>query len=136
MTRVAGRVVLLSTVVALVVLLVHVVGVLLGVLVGLDSVNLIHTLGLGELVDLGADKAHQGLLSESVLDSLAYTENMIRMMLSRYHVASLSPTLLALVVLVGLHAGKGSGTGNELVRELALVLLAAVHLAVSIVRFA
>lgn len=42
-----------------------------------------------------------------------------------------SRTLLALVVLVGLHAGKGSGTGSELVRELALVvLLTVVHLLV------
>lgn len=46
-------------------------------------------------------------------------------------------TLLALVVLESLHTGKGSSTGNELVRELALVLLVVVvHLAVSIVRFA
>lgn len=41
----------------------------------------------------------------------------------------MSRTLLALVVLVGLHGSKGSGTGNELVRELALmVLFAVVHL--------
>lgn len=132
--------VVLLAVVTLVVLLVHVVSVLLGVLVSLEPVNLIHALALGELVDLGADKAHQGLLGESVLDGLAYTENTIRMMSSLYAdmhgLLLLSLTLLALVVLVGLHAGKGSGTGNELVRELALVLLAAVHLAVSVVRFA
>lgn len=46
-------------------------------------------------------------------------------------------TLLALVVLVGLHAGKGSGTGSELVRELALVVLlvTVVHLLVCLLRF-
>lgn len=142
MTRVTGGVVLLSAVVALVVLLVHVVGVLLGMLASLDLVNLIHALALGKLVDLGADKAHQGLLGESVLDSLAYMEkNQIRMIIPQCILVcvgciALSLTLLALVVLVGLHAGKGSGTGNELVREFALVLLAAVHLAVSFVRFA
>lgn len=53
-----------------------------------------------------------------------------------WHHITPSRTLLALVVLVGLHTGKGSGTGNKLMRELALVLLLAVHLAVSVIRFA
>lgn len=49
---------------------------------------------------------------------------------------SVSRTILALVVLVGLHAGKGSGTGNELMRELALVmLLTVVHLLVRLLGF-
>jgi hypothetical protein len=44
---------------------------------------------------------------------------------------AVSRTLFALVVLVGLHSGKGSGTGSELVRELALVMLfAVVHILV------
>ena len=55
-----------------VVVIVHVFGILLGVLVGADLVDLIHTLGLGELVDLSTDEANKGLLGESVLDRLAY----------------------------------------------------------------
>lgn len=45
-------------------------------------------------------------------------------------------TALALVVLVRLHGTEGSGTGSELVGELALVvLLTVVHLLVSLLRF-
>ena len=42
-------------------------------------------------------------------------------------------TLLALVVLEGLHTGERGGTGNQLVAEVALVLLLAVHLTVSVI---
>lgn len=45
-------------------------------------------------------------------------------------------TFLALVVLPGLHAGKGRSTGNQLVGELALVLLLTVNLTVSFFGFA
>ena len=48
-------------------------------------------------------------------------------------------TLLALVVLEGLEAGKGGSTGNELVREAGLVvglLIVRVDLLVGVVRFA
>ena len=45
-------------------------------------------------------------------------------------------TVLALVIFVGLHGTEGSGTGGELVRELALVVLLTVeHLLVSLLRF-
>jgi hypothetical protein len=37
------------------------------------------------------------------------------------------------VVLPGLHAGEGSSTGDQLVAEVALMLLLAVHLAVSVI---
>lgn len=134
-TRETRGVVLVGTVATLVVLLVHVVGVLLGVLVSLDPVNLIHTLALGELVNLGANKTSQGLLGKRVLNGLAYMGMKIKIFFFQC-CERISLTLLALVVLPGLHTGKGSGTSNELVRELALVLLLAVHLAVSIVRFA
>lgn len=43
-------------------------------------------------------------------------------------------TLLALVVLPGLHAREGSSSTDELVRELALMLLLAVDLLVGLVR--
>lgn len=42
-------------------------------------------------------------------------------------------TLLALVVLPGLHSRKGSSTGNQLVAQVALMLLLAVHLAVGVI---
>lgn len=45
-------------------------------------------------------------------------------------------TLLALVVFPGLHSREGSGTANQLVRKLALVLFIAVHLLMRLVRFA
>jgi hypothetical protein len=68
------RVGLVSLVVAaLVTLLVHVVGVLLGVVLGLLTVNPVHTLGLGELVDLTSDQAGDELLGERVVDFLAYS---------------------------------------------------------------
>ena len=57
----------------LVTLLVHVFGVLLGVVVGLLAVNPVHTLGLGELVDLAANEASNELLGESVAHGLAYS---------------------------------------------------------------
>jgi hypothetical protein len=41
------------------------------VLVGAETVNLVHALGLGELVDLSTNKAHEGLLGEGVLNNLA-----------------------------------------------------------------
>ena len=62
---------------ALVTLLVHVVGVLLGVVLGLLAVHPVHTLGLGELVDLAADEANEELLGESMVDFLAYDWNQL-----------------------------------------------------------
>ena len=64
-------------------------------------VEIIHALGLGELVDLGAGEASEELLSEGVGDVLA---------------------LLALVVLKGLEGGKGGAAGEELVAEAGLVV--------------
>jgi hypothetical protein len=54
-----------------VVVVVHFVGVLLGVLFGPDLVDLVHALGLGELVNLGTDEAGDGLLGKGVADGLA-----------------------------------------------------------------
>lgn len=71
MALIAVGVVLISTLALDVVLVIHLVRILLGMLVGLDPVDLVHALGLGELVDLGADNAGEGLLGESVADGLA-----------------------------------------------------------------
>lgn len=121
-------------------LLVHVLGVLLGVVLGLLAVKPVHTLALGELVDLAADDTGEELLSEGVADGLAYVLKSKSEYCSRWirlrMKCGVSRTLLALVVLVGLHAGKGSGTGSELVGELALVvLLTVVHLLVCLLGF-
>lgn len=71
MGSVAARVVVLSAVALDVMLVVHSVGVLLSVVLGLEPFNLVHALGLGELVNLGAGEGSNGLLSEGVTDGLA-----------------------------------------------------------------
>lgn len=65
------RVVLLGTVALNVVLIVHVLSVLLSVVVGLDLVGLVETLGLSELVDLGTGETGEELLCGGVGDGLA-----------------------------------------------------------------
>lgn len=54
-----------------IVVIIHRLGMLLRMLVGLDLVDLVHSLGLGQLVDLGADKTSNGLLGELVANRLA-----------------------------------------------------------------
>ena len=71
MTTVAVRVVLVDAVATDVVLVVHGLGILLGVVVGLDLVGLVETLGLGELVDFATDKAGDEFLGKGVADGLA-----------------------------------------------------------------
>ena len=71
MRLVLTRVVLLGTVALNVVLIVHVLSVLLSVVVGLDLVGLVETLGLSELVDLGAGETGEELLGGGVGDGLA-----------------------------------------------------------------
>ena len=72
MSFIAVGIVLRSTVTADVVVVVHLLSVFLGVLMSPDLIELIHSLGLSESVDLGADKARNGLLGEFVANSLAY----------------------------------------------------------------
>lgn len=71
MRLVLTGVVLLSTMPLNVVLIVHVLSVLLSVVVGLDLVGLVETLGLSELVDLGAGETGEELLGGGVGDGLA-----------------------------------------------------------------
>jgi len=99
-----------------VVLVVHVLGVLLGVLPGLMFVPLVHALGLGELVDLTADEASEKFLSKGVVNRLPF---------------------LALVVLEELEAFEGGGASYELMGELGLVVIAAtaIDLLMSVLRF-
>lgn len=49
-----------------VLVIVHGLGVLLGLVLSLLSVYEVHTLGLCELVDLSTDKTHESLLGEGV----------------------------------------------------------------------
>jgi hypothetical protein len=72
MGSVAARVVVLSAVAMDVMLVVHSVGVLLSVVLGLEPFDLIHALGLGELVNLRTSEGCNDLLSEGVTDGLAY----------------------------------------------------------------
>lgn len=71
---VAVGVVLVRTVAPDVVVIVHVVCILLRVVVGLDLVGLVHTLGLSELVDLGTGNTSKDLLCGGVVDGLACRE--------------------------------------------------------------
>lgn len=66
------RVVLIRTLSALVMLIVHVLGALLGVVLGAHGVVFVHALGLSELVDFGAGETGEELFSELVGDRFAW----------------------------------------------------------------
>ena len=87
--------------------------VLLGLVLGLLSVDVVKTLGLAELVDLSAGERGNELLGELVVDGLA---------------------LLALSLLEGVHGSERGTTGKNLVREGALVVIV-VDLLVGVGRF-
>lgn len=71
MLAIAGRVVFRRPMTSDIVVIIHRLGMLLSMLVGLDLVDLVHSLGLSQLVDLGADKTSNGLLGELVANRLA-----------------------------------------------------------------
>lgn len=73
-SSIAVRVILVRAVAANVVLIVHVLGVLLGVLVGLDLVDLVQALGLGKLVDLGAGESGEDFLGGGVAHGFAWRD--------------------------------------------------------------
>jgi len=77
-------------------------GVLLCLVLGLLSVDVVKTLGLAELVDLSASKRGEELLGELVVDRLA---------------------LLALSLFEGVHGSERGTTSEDLVGELALVVV-------------
>jgi hypothetical protein len=87
--------------------------VLLGLVLGLLSVDVVETLGLTELVDLSTGERGNELLGELVVDRLA---------------------LLALSLLEGVHGSERGTTSEDLVGELALVVVV-VGLVVGIGRF-
>ena len=87
-------------------LVVHVLNVLLGVVFGLLTVDEVHALGLGQLVNLSTGKTNEHLLGELMGDWLAYK-------ILEFEVASENEakrTILALSVLEHLESTEGSGT--------------------------
>lgn len=87
-------------------LVVHVLNVLLGVVLGLLTVDEVHALGLGQLVNLSTGKANEHLLGELMGDWLACK-------ILEFEVASekeVKRTILALSVLEHLESTEGSGT--------------------------
>lgn len=76
--------------------------VLLGLVLGLLSIDIVKTLGLAELVDLSAGERGEEFLGELVVDRLA---------------------LLALSLFEGVHGSERGTTSEDLVGELALVVV-------------
>ena len=68
------RVVLIGAQVLLVVLRVHSFRPLLGRMLRLELVDLVHTLGLDETVDLAADETGDGLFGKGVADGFACSQ--------------------------------------------------------------
>ena len=131
------RVIVVGTLAIDVVLVVHVLGILLGLAVGLLSVPLVHTLGLGELVDFTTDNASQEFLGESVGDGLACNGNILLASTEVEMLQKLELTFLALLVFKELEALESSPAGDQFMGELSLVFgsSVSVHLLVSILRF-
>ena len=94
-------------------LVVETLSILSSVVLGLLLVDVVEALGLNQLVDLSTGKAGNELLGELVVDRLA---------------------LLALSLLKGVHGSERGTTSEELVAELALVVVV-VDLVVGVGRF-
>lgn len=94
-------------------LVVETLGVLLSLVLGLLLIDIVEALGLNQLVDLSTSKAGKELLSELVVDRLA---------------------LPALSLLKGVHGSERGTASEELVAELALVVVV-VDLVVGVVGF-
>jgi hypothetical protein len=65
------RIILIGTLVLDVVLIIHILDILLGVVLGFLAINEVHSLRLGELVDLSTCETDEELLGELVGDWLA-----------------------------------------------------------------
>jgi hypothetical protein len=89
-----------------VLLVIHILNVLLGVVLGLLTVDEVHALGLGQLINLSTGKTNEHLLGELMGDWLACK-------ILEFGVAFASEvkrTILALSVLEHLESTEGSGT--------------------------
>lgn len=67
-----SRIILISILAVDVVVVVHSLSILLGVMLGLLTVDEVHALGLGELVDFSTRKTDEELLGELVRDGLSW----------------------------------------------------------------
>lgn len=115
-------------------LVVHVLGVLLGLVLGLLAVDVVHALGLSELVNFSAGKSSEKLLGELVRDRLACFD--LSVVLRTRDVVAL--TFAALMVLECLEGGEGGTSSNHLMTQAGLVVILvviAVALVVRVVRF-
>lgn len=65
------RIILIGTLVLDVVLIIHILDILLGVVLGFLAINEVHSLRLGELVDLSTCETDEELLGELVGNGLA-----------------------------------------------------------------
>jgi len=113
-----------------VVLVVHLLGILLGLVLGLLAVDVVHTLGLSELVDLGTSESGKELFGELVRDRLACLACQQCFIVR----GSVVLALAALVVLECLEGSEGGTASNNLVAQAGLIVVI-VALLVSVVRF-
>lgn len=72
MRLVSIRIILGSTEVLLIMLLVHAMGIFLSVLLGLDLVELVHALGLGEPVNLASYQTGNHFFGKGVVDRFTW----------------------------------------------------------------
>lgn len=87
-------------------LVVHILNALLGVVLGLLTVDEVHALGLGQLVNLSTGKTNEHLLGELMGDWLACKVLEFEIALA----SEVKRTILALSVLEHLEGTEGSGT--------------------------
>jgi len=89
-----------------VVLVIHIFNVLLGVVLGLLTVDKVHALGLGQLINLSTGKTNEHLLGELMGDWLACKVLEVEIAFA----SEVKRTILALSVLEHLESTEGSGT--------------------------
>ena len=102
-TRGNSRIILVLTAVVLVI---HIFNVLLGVVLGLLTVDKVHALGLGQLINLSTGKTNEHLLGELMGDWLACKVLEVEIAFA----SEVKRTILALSVLEHLESTEGSGT--------------------------
>ena len=77
MRLVSIRIIFGSTEVLLIMLLVHAMGIFLSVLLGLDLVELVHALGLGEPVNLASYQTGNNFFGKGVVDRFTWVVSML-----------------------------------------------------------
>ena len=95
-----------------------------GSLLGLVGIILVHSLGLGELVDFSSNESGEQFLGKGMGDRLAYVRFVSIGTGGLRCGCKGGLTFFALMVLKQLHALKGSTACDELMGELGLVIVA------------